>query len=59
MRQTRVVRLDDYEHRVMVATLNAFRNQMIELGKPTEDIDELLLKTIDAPLLRGHRRNDL
>lgn len=59
MKETRVVRLDNYEHRVMVAVLNAFRNEMIQSGKPTDDVDDLLLKTIDAPLSKGRKRDDL
>ena len=59
MKETRVVRLNNYEHRVMVAVLNAFRNEMIQDEKPTEDVDDLLLKVIDAPLSKGRKKDDL
>ena len=59
MKETRVVRLNNYEHRVMVAVLNAFRNEMIQQEKPTEDVDDLLLKVIDAPLSKGRKKDDL
>lgn len=56
MRETRIVSLDSYEHRVMVAVLNAFRNNLLEEDKPTEDVDSLLLKTIDAPFLKERKK---
>ena len=59
MKETRVVRLNNYEHRVMVAVLNTFRNEMIQDEKPTEDVDDLLLKVIDAPLSKGRKKDDL
>ncbi len=59
MKETRVVRLNSYEHRVMVAVLNAFRNEMIQDEKSTEDVDDLLLKVIDAPLSKGRKKDDL
>ena len=59
MKETRVVRLNNYEHRVMVAVLNTFRNEMIQQEKSTEDVDDLLLKVIDAPLSKGRKKDDL
>ena len=59
MKETRVVRLNNYEHRVMVAVLNAFRNEMLQDEKSTEDVDDLLLKVIDAPLSKGRKKDDL
>ncbi len=53
MKETRVVKLNNYEHRIMVAILNAFRNSLIIDDKPTEDVDKLLLKTIDAPFVKN------
>ena len=44
-----VVTLDSFEQRLMVNGLNDFRNDLIRDDKPTEDIDDLLLKVIDAP----------
>lgn len=47
--EKRVISVDGYEHRLMVAGLNDFRNDLLAGGKPTEDVDVLLLKVIDAP----------
>lgn len=44
-----VVTLDSQEQRLMVKGLTGFRNDAIREGKPTEDVDNLILKVIDAP----------
>lgn len=44
-----VVTLDSQEQRLMVKGLTDFRNDVIREGKPTEDVDDLILKVIDAP----------
>ncbi len=44
-----VVTLDSQEQRLMVKGLTGFRNDAIREGKPTEDVDDLILKVIDAP----------
>ncbi len=49
MKNERVVTLDDFEHRLMVRGLSGFRNDTLREGKPTEDINGLILKVIDAP----------
>lgn len=47
--EKRVVELTDFEHRLLVNGLADFRNDLIQEEKPTEDVNELLLKVIDAP----------
>lgn len=54
----RSVYVNDYEHRLMVSGLSEFRNQLIRDGRPTEDVDDLLLKIIDAPYRYPKRRTD-
>ncbi len=56
--EKRVVTLNDYEQRLLVQGLTDFRNDAIRDGKPTEDVDDLILKVIDAPMRRGKRRSD-
>ena len=41
--------LDDFEHRLLVGCLMTARNEYIHEGKPTEDVNELILKIIDHP----------
>ena len=47
--------LDDFEHRLLVGCLMTARNEYLHDGKPMEDVDDLILKIIDAPSkkLRG------
>lgn len=56
--EKRVISIDDFEHRLMVKGLNDFRNDLIQGEKPTEDIDELLLKVIKAPTKKEKRKID-
>ena len=41
--------LDDFEHRLLVGCLVTARNEYIREGKPLEDVNDLILKIIDAP----------
>ena len=50
------VMLDNYEQRVVVKGLADFRNTLIREEKPTEDVDEVLLKIINAPRRKNKRR---
>jgi len=45
----RVISLDAFEHRLLIKALYEYRNSLIREGKPTEDINTLTLKVIDAP----------
>ena len=51
-----VVELDDFEQRLMVSGLADFRNDLIRDEKPTEDVDDLIIKVIDAPTKKEKRR---
>ena len=42
------IALDDFERRVIVRSLNEIRSQLILTGKPVEDVNEIILKIIDA-----------
>ena len=53
-----LIQISDYEQRLMVKGLNEFRNDLIREGKPTEDIITLLLKVIDAPVMKSGRKAD-
>jgi len=41
--------LDRYEHGLLVRALNEEWQRMKAEGKPTEDMEDLILKVIDAP----------
>lgn len=49
-RQNKVVlALDPYEHNIMIRALNELRNDLLEEQRDPGPVDDVLLKTIDAP----------
>ena len=52
----RVIELDEFNHNLLINGLNEFRNMLLNQDKPTEDVDNLLLKLIDARKKRERRR---
>ena len=54
--EKKVLTLDESEQRLMVSGLMDFRNDLLKDEKPTEDINELILKVIDAPTKKEKRR---
>lgn len=54
-KEKRVITVDDFEHNLMINGINEFRNMLIEKDMPIEDVDNLLRKLIDAPLLKKRR----
>ena len=47
--------LSAFDHRLLVALLVDYRNILLEEGKSTEDVNDLLLRIIDAPKHRWWR----
>ena len=47
--------LTNFEYRLLINALVDYRNKLLELNKPIEDINELLAKVIDAPKNRWGR----
>ena len=56
--EKRVLELDRYEHGVVINALNDMRTDLIGEDRPTDIVDELLLKTIDAPTKKGKVRDE-
>lgn len=56
--EKKVVTLDDFEQRLMVSGLMDFRNDLLRDEKPTEDINDLILKVIDAPTEKARKKAD-
>lgn len=50
--------LDRYEHGVVINALNEMRNDLLEEERPTDIVDEVLLKVIDAPTKKEKRRDE-
>ena len=60
MRGERVtLTLDSFEQRLMVNGLVEFKNILRKQDKPLEDIEDLILKVIDAPPSKSRRRDSL
>jgi hypothetical protein len=53
-----VVTLDNFEQRLMVSGLADFRNGLIREDKPTEAVDDLIIKVIDAPTEKAKKKAD-
>lgn len=53
-----VVTLDSFEQRLLVSALTDFRNDLLREEKPTEDVDGLLLKVIDAAPQKERKKAD-
>ena len=48
MKKRRLI-ITDFEKGLLINALIQFRNNALATGKPTKDINELILKVIDAP----------
>ena len=55
-REKRYIYMDSTEHRLAIVGMNHFRNHLIQTGKPTEDVDALLLKLWKAKVKHCVRR---
>ncbi len=53
-----VMTLDSFEQRLLVGALTDFRNELIREERPTEDVDVLLLKVIDAAPQKERKKAD-
>lgn len=56
--EKRVLTLDKYEHGLIIHALNDMRNDLLEEERPTDAVDEVLLKTIDAPARKVRCKGD-
>ena len=56
--EKRVLTLDRYEHGVVINALNEMRNDLLQEERPTDIVDEVLLKVIDAPTKKEKRRDE-
>lgn len=56
--EKRVLTLNRYEHGVVINALNEMRNDLIGEDRSTDIVDEVLLKTIDAPVKKCRSRDE-
>ena len=51
-----ILKIDDFEHRVLVNALNSMRNQLIQEGQYNDALDRLILKVINTPVKKHFGR---
>jgi len=51
-----ILKLDDFEHGVLVNALNSMWNKLIQEGQYNDDLDRLILKVIAAPVKKRFGR---
>ena len=54
--ERRVVSLANDEQGVVINALNDFRNDLIKVKRPTDAVDDVLIKIIDAPTKKEKRK---
>jgi hypothetical protein len=54
--EKRVLTLDRYEQGIIINALNDFRNELMEDKRPTDAVDDVLIKAIDAPTKKEKRK---
>jgi len=57
MDEKRVIEVDEYQHGLIINSLNDKRNELVEQGKDTEFVDETLIEVMDAPTKREKKRH--
>ena len=56
--EKRTVELSDFEHRLLVGVLADYRNILIRDNKSTADVNDIIMKVIEAPKKRTFFRSD-
>ena len=57
MDEKRVIEVDEYQHGLIINSLNDKRNELVEQGKDTEFVDETLIEVMDAPTKREKKKH--
>ncbi len=57
MEEKCVIEVDDYQHGLIINSLNNKRNELVEQGRDTEFVDETLIEVMDAPTKKQRKRN--
>lgn len=56
MDEKRVIEVDEYQHGLIINSLNDKRNELVEQGKDTEFVDDTLIDVMDAPTKKQKRK---
>ena len=57
MDEKRVIEVGEYQHGLIINSLNDKRNELVEQGKDTEFVDDTLIEVMDAPMKREKKRH--
>ena len=57
MDEKRVIEVEEYQHGLILHSLNDKRNELVEQGKDTEFVDDTLIEVMDAPMKREKKRH--
>lgn len=57
MEEKRVIEVDDYQHGLIINSLNDKRNELVEQGRDTEFVDETLIEVMDAPTKKQRKKH--
>ena len=52
-----MIEVDDYQHGLIINSLNDKRSELVELGRDTEFVDETLIEVMDALTKKQRKRN--
>ena len=52
LKKRRYLYLDEIEYRVLIRSLVQMKNKLIQQGRFTDCVDDLILKTLSAPVKR-------
>lgn len=56
MAEKRIIEVDEYQHGLIINSLNEKRNDLVEQGKDTEFLDDTLIDVMDAPTKREKKK---
>ena len=56
MEEKHVIEVDDYQHGLIINSLNNKRNELVEQGRDTEFVDETLIEVMDAPTKKQRKK---
>lgn len=51
-----MIEVDDYQHGLIINSLNDKRNELVEQGRDTEFVDETLIEVMDAPTKKQRKK---
>lgn len=56
MEEKHVIEVDDYQHGLIINSLNNKCNELVEQGRDTEFVDETLIEVMDAPTKKQRKK---